>query len=225
MALRGVLVGDSQLKRLCRSRLRLRPSVETCTFSFSGYDAVRLASAVRRINLLRADFCVVYEGGNCISRPNTSPQEICDNIKALVLQLLRDMAPVVLVGKVLPRWFITADAEVSRTWLNRRHLLNRKLTATLKRMPSVFILNPGHRFLDARKFPKRHLFGADGYHLSAGEGVEELAEILVRSLEKVYGPGILAPFSRVPTRHIINACHHCGTKGHVNGDCYEYCRP
>ncbi|XP_077498904.1 uncharacterized protein LOC144109975 isoform X2 [Amblyomma americanum] len=193
MALRDVLDGDSQLKRLCRSRLRLRPSVETCTFSFSGYDAVRLASAVRRINLLRADLCVVYVGGNDISRPNTSPQEICDNIKALVLQLLRDVAPVVLVVKVLPRWFITEDAE--------------------------------HRFLDARKFPKRHLFGADGYHLSAGEGVEELAEILVRSLEKVYGPGIAAPFSRVPTRHMINACHHCGTKGHVNGDCYEYCRP
>ncbi|XP_077498779.1 uncharacterized protein LOC144109887 [Amblyomma americanum] len=158
------------------------------TFSFSGYDAVRLASIVRRINLLRADFCVVYVGGNDISRPNTSPQEICDNIKALVLQLLRDVAPVVLVVKVLPRWFITADAEVSRSWLNRRHLLNRKLTVTLKRMPSVFILNPDHRFLDARKLSKRHLFGADGYHLSAGEGVEELAEILVRSLEKVYGP-------------------------------------
>ncbi|XP_077519876.1 uncharacterized protein LOC144129633 [Amblyomma americanum] len=229
MALRDVLVSDSQLKRMCRSRLRLRPSVETCTFSFSGYDAVRLASAVRRINLLRTDFCVVYVRGNDIFRPNTSPQEIC-NIKAFVLQLLRDVTFVVLVVKVLPRWFITADAEVSRSWLNRRHLLNRKLSATLKRMPSVFILNPDvstdmlHRFLDASKLPKRHLFGADGYHLS-GEGVKELAEILVRSLEKVYGPGILAPFSRVPTRHIINACHHCGTKGHVNGDCYEYCRP
>ncbi|XP_077512954.1 uncharacterized protein LOC144124143 [Amblyomma americanum] len=127
---------------------------------------------------------------------------------------------------VLPRWFITADAEASRRWLNRRHqLLNRRLTATLKRMPSVFILNPDHRFLDAAKAPKKHLFAGDGYHLSAGEGVEELAEILVRSLEKVYGPGILASFSRVPTRHIIYACHHCGTKGHVNGDCYECCRP
>ncbi|XP_077485469.1 uncharacterized protein LOC144095678 [Amblyomma americanum] len=86
--------------------------------------------------------CIVHVGGNDISRPNTSPQEICDNIKALVLQLLRDVATVVLVVKVLPRWFITTDAEVSRSWLNRRHLLNRKLTATLKRMPSVFILNP-----------------------------------------------------------------------------------
>ncbi|XP_077502537.1 uncharacterized protein LOC144113360 [Amblyomma americanum] len=44
---------------------------------------------------------------------------------------------------VVPCWFITADAKVSRRWLNRRHqLLNRKLTATVKRMPSVFILNP-----------------------------------------------------------------------------------
>ncbi|XP_077501655.1 uncharacterized protein LOC144112701 isoform X1 [Amblyomma americanum] len=82
-----------------------------------------------------------------------------------------------------------------------------------------------HRFLGAAKAPKRHLFAGDGYHLSAGEGVEELAEILVRSLEKIHGPGILAPFSRVPTRHIIYACHHCGTKGHVNENRYEYCRP
>ncbi|XP_077501656.1 uncharacterized protein LOC144112701 isoform X2 [Amblyomma americanum] len=89
-----------------------------------------------------------------------------------------------------------------------------------------FILkNMKHRFLGAAKAPKRHLFAGDGYHLSAGEGVEELAEILVRSLEKIHGPGILAPFSRVPTRHIIYACHHCGTKGHVNENRYEYCRP
>ncbi|XP_077493270.1 uncharacterized protein LOC144104248 [Amblyomma americanum] len=51
-------------------------------------------------------------------------------------------------------------------------------------MPSVFILNPDHCFLDAAKAPKKHLFAGDGYHLSAGEGLEELAEILVRSLEK-----------------------------------------
>ncbi|XP_077501325.1 uncharacterized protein LOC144112340 [Amblyomma americanum] len=82
-----------------------------------------------------------------------------------------------------------------------------------------------HRFLDAMKAPKRHLFAADGYHLSAGEGIEELAEVFVRGLAKFYGAAILAPFSDAPARYIIHQCHQCGSKGHRHGDCYEYCRP
>ncbi|XP_077513186.1 uncharacterized protein LOC144124425 isoform X2 [Amblyomma americanum] len=189
MTVRGVLVGGSQVKRLCRSRLRLCPSVETCTFSFGGYDAVHLASAVRRLNLKPVDFVILYVGGNDLARPNASPQAICVNVKALVLLLLNGVAPVVLVAKVLPRCFASTDAEASL------RLLNRKLTAALKRMPCVGILNPDHRFLDAVKAPKRHLFAADGYHLSAGEGIEELAEVFVRGLAKFYGAGILTPFS------------------------------
>ncbi|XP_077506702.1 uncharacterized protein LOC144115943 [Amblyomma americanum] len=219
MAMRDVPVGNSQLKPLCRSRLRLCPSVETCTFSFGGYDAVHLASAVRRLNLKPADFVILYVGGNDLARPNASPQAICVNFKALVLLLLRDVAPVVLVAKVLPRCFASTDAEASR------RLLNRNLTAALKRMPCVGILNPDHRFLDAMKAPKRHLFAADGYHLSADEGIEELAEVFVRGLAKFYGAGILAPFSGAPARYIIHQCHQCGSKGHWHGDCYEYCRP
>ncbi|XP_077520922.1 uncharacterized protein LOC144132405 isoform X2 [Amblyomma americanum] len=102
------------------------------------------------------------------------------------------MAPVVLVAKVLPRCFASTDAEASL------RLLNRKLTAALKRMPCVGILNPDHRLLDAMKAPKRHLFATDGHHLSAGEAIEELAEVFVRGLAKFYGAGILAPFSGAP---------------------------
>ncbi|XP_077520927.1 uncharacterized protein LOC144132405 isoform X5 [Amblyomma americanum] len=105
------------------------------------------------------------------------------------------MAPVVLVAKVLPRCFASTDAEASL------RLLNRKLTAALKRMPCVGILNPDHRLLDAMKAPKRHLFATDGHHLSAGEAIEELAEVFVRGLAKFYGAGILAPFSGAPARN------------------------
>ncbi|KAK8759138.1 hypothetical protein V5799_003236 [Amblyomma americanum] len=65
------------------------------------------------------------------ARPNASPQAICANVKALVLLLLRDVAPVVLVAKVLPRCFALTDAEASR------RLLNRKLTAARTRLAWV----------------------------------------------------------------------------------------
>ncbi|XP_075534071.1 uncharacterized protein LOC142567807 [Dermacentor variabilis] len=76
----------------------------------------------------RVDFAVLYVGGNDLES-NMDPQEICD-IKALIVQ--RDVAPVVLVFKVLPRCLEDADAEQK---MQKRRLLNRKLTATLKRMP------------------------------------------------------------------------------------------
>ncbi|XP_077510894.1 uncharacterized protein LOC144121522 isoform X6 [Amblyomma americanum] len=77
-----------------------------------------------------------------------------------------------------------------------------------------------HGFLDAMKAPKRHLIATDGYYLSAGKGIQELAEVFVRGLAKFYGVDILAPFSGAPARYIIHWCHHCGSKGHRHGDCF-----
>ncbi|KAH6920028.1 hypothetical protein HPB50_028985 [Hyalomma asiaticum] len=128
------------MKFLCRSRLGLISSVETCTFSFGGFDAARLASAVLALGLQRVDFCVLYVGGNDLAKPNADPQEICDNIKELVLQLLRDVARLVYVFKVLPRSYHAEDTDAGRK-AHKQRLLNRKVTATLKRLPRVRILN------------------------------------------------------------------------------------
>ncbi|XP_077544530.1 uncharacterized protein LOC144157052 [Haemaphysalis longicornis] len=54
---------------------------------------------------------------------------------ALVTQLQREVAPAMYVFTVLPRCFQSASAS------STRRLLNRKLTATLKRMRDVSILN------------------------------------------------------------------------------------
>ncbi|XP_075547211.1 uncharacterized protein LOC142580207 isoform X1 [Dermacentor variabilis] len=82
----------------------------------------------------RVDFAVLYVGGNDLES-NMDPQEICNNIKALI----NETAPVVLVFKELPRCVEHADAEQK---MQNRRLLNRKLTATLKRMPCLRNLNP-----------------------------------------------------------------------------------
>ncbi|KAL3193781.1 hypothetical protein MRX96_000078 [Rhipicephalus microplus] len=80
----------------------------------------------------------------CLSHPplnvNTEPQEICDNIGKLVLQLLHYVAPIVYVFKVLPRCFNPEDADAECNKKKAR-LLNCKLTATLERWPCVRILN------------------------------------------------------------------------------------
>ncbi|XP_070377086.1 uncharacterized protein [Dermacentor albipictus] len=52
---------------------------------------------------------------------------------------IRSLSGSVLVFKVLPRCLEGADAEQK---MKKRRLLNRKLTATLKRMPCLRILNP-----------------------------------------------------------------------------------
>ncbi|KAH6926281.1 hypothetical protein HPB50_016373 [Hyalomma asiaticum] len=139
-SLRGVIIGDSQMKFLCHSRLRLAASVRTCTFSFAGFDATCLASAVSAIRLQHVDFCVLYVGGNDLANSDKDPQDICDSIKELVLQLHRDVARVVYVFKVLPRCYDTMDTDVGRK-THKQRLLNRKLTATLKRLSYVRILN------------------------------------------------------------------------------------
>ncbi|XP_075737580.1 uncharacterized protein LOC142777131 isoform X2 [Rhipicephalus microplus] len=131
-SLHNMVIGDSQVKFMCRSRLPLKGSVKTCTFSFAGYDAVRMAEAVSAMHFKRFDFAILYVGGNNLAYVNGEPQEICDNIEELLLQLQHNMAPIVYVFKVLPRCFNPEDADaVHRT--RKACLLNRKLTATLKR--------------------------------------------------------------------------------------------
>ncbi|KAH6919631.1 hypothetical protein HPB50_029380 [Hyalomma asiaticum] len=144
-SLRGVIIGDSQMKFLCRSRLRLAASVRTCTFSFAGFEATRLASAVSAIRLQHVDFCVLYVGANDLANSDKDPQDICDSIKELVLQLHRDVARVVYVFKVLPRCYDTVDTDAGRK-THKQRLLNRKLTATLKRLSYVQILNAEQSF-------------------------------------------------------------------------------
>ncbi|KAL1477422.1 hypothetical protein MTO96_017485 [Rhipicephalus appendiculatus] len=84
MALRGVVLGDSQIKFLTRSCLRLSPSVDSCTFSFGGYNATRLSRAVGTMHFSRMDFAVAYVGGNNFSRFIADPQAISNNIKVVV---------------------------------------------------------------------------------------------------------------------------------------------
>ncbi|KAL3207359.1 hypothetical protein MRX96_010152 [Rhipicephalus microplus] len=125
---------------MCRSRLLLKASVKTCTFSFADYDAVRLAEADSAMHFQRVNFAIFYIGGNDLPNVNAETREICENIGKLVLQLQHDVAPIVHVFKVLPRCFNPEDADAERNKKKAR-LLNRKLTATLKRWPCVSILN------------------------------------------------------------------------------------
>ncbi|XP_075529501.1 uncharacterized protein LOC142560956 [Dermacentor variabilis] len=221
-SLRGVIVGDSQVKFLNRSRLRLIESIKTCTFSFAGYNAVRLARAVSTMRFERVDFAVLYVGGNDLES-NVDPQEICDNIKALVVRLQRDVAPVVLVFKVLPRCLEGADAEQK---MKKRRLLNRKLTATLKRMPCLRILNPEHRFLNASKKPRRPMFADDGYHVHRGRGIDQLAKIVVNGLAQQFGHCVKSPARAEPgALYKAVKCCFCNTKGHKSYECMKFCRP
>ncbi|KAL3170608.1 hypothetical protein MRX96_014174 [Rhipicephalus microplus] len=131
-SLHDMVIGDSQVKFMCRSHLPLKGSVKTCTFSFHGYDAVRMAEAVSAMHFKRVDFAILYVGGNDLAYVNAEPQEICDNIEELLLQLQHDMAPIVYIFKVLPRCFNPEDADAAHRTRKAR-LLNLKLTATLKR--------------------------------------------------------------------------------------------
>ncbi|KAL1444021.1 hypothetical protein MTO96_030082 [Rhipicephalus appendiculatus] len=112
-------------------------SVETCTFSFSGFNAVRLAEAVSTMGFQQVDFAVLYGGANDLSHASVVPQEICDNIREVVLQLQHDVAPAVYVFKVLQRCYSPEDTDAVRN-TQIVCLLNRKPTASFKRACHVF---------------------------------------------------------------------------------------
>ncbi|KAL3189103.1 hypothetical protein MRX96_003240 [Rhipicephalus microplus] len=93
-SLRGVVIGESHVKFMCKSCLPLNASVKTCTFSFAGYDAVRIAEAVSAMHFQCVNFAILYVAGNDLANLTAEPQEICDNIGELVLQLQHDVAPI-----------------------------------------------------------------------------------------------------------------------------------
>ncbi|XP_077484989.1 uncharacterized protein LOC144095056 [Amblyomma americanum] len=215
--LRGVLVGDSQLKFLCSSRLRLSPVVRTCTFSFSGHDAISLAEIIPETCFRRADFVVLYVGGNDLDRGD-DPREIASHIKDLVLLLQENVASVVLVFKVLPRHF--DEPRKAQFEVRRRRQLNRRLSATLKRLSGVHILNPEHRFLDASGKPMLSLFAADRYHVARDRGIDQMSKIIVAALVKIYGPGIASASRARPGEvYVVHRCRRCGAKGHKTDHC------
>ncbi|XP_077486219.1 uncharacterized protein LOC144097355 [Amblyomma americanum] len=221
--LRGALVGDSQLKFLCSSRLRLSPLVRTCTFSFSGHDAISLAEMIRETRFRHADFVVLYVGGNDLDRAD-DPREIASHIKDLVLLLQENVASVVLVFKVLPRHF--DEPRKAQFEDRRRRQLNRRLSATLKRLSGVHILNPEHRFLDASGKPMLSLFAADRYHVARDRGIDQMSKIIVAALVKIYGPGIASASRARPGEvYVVHRCRRCGAKGHKTDHCWAYCSP
>ncbi|KAL1436474.1 hypothetical protein MTO96_049705 [Rhipicephalus appendiculatus] len=132
--------------------------------------------------------------------------------------------PLVYVFKVLPRCYSPEDTDAVRK-RQKACLLNRKLTATFKRLPCVRILNAEHRFLNSAKEPRRGLFAYDGYHVSRGQGIDQLAKIIVSALARDFGPGIRSFGRSEPgVSYRVLKCSHCNTKGHQSCECSQFLR-
>ncbi|XP_049272381.1 uncharacterized protein LOC125758760 [Rhipicephalus sanguineus] len=120
----------------------------------------------------------------------------------------------VYVFKVLPRCSSSEDAD-AECQIKKTRLLNRKLTATLERLPCVRILNAEHRFLNSSKEPRRAFLAIDGYHVHRGQGIDQLAKIIVSSLARDFGPGVKShAHSELGICYRLLKCSHCNTKGH-----------
>ncbi|XP_077518339.1 uncharacterized protein LOC144128649 [Amblyomma americanum] len=77
---------------------------------------------------------------------------------------------VVLVFKILQLHY--DDPHKVRFEDCRRRHLNRRLTATMKRLSGVHVLNHEHRFLGASGEPMLSLFAADRYHVARRQGID-----------------------------------------------------
>lgn len=141
----------------------------------------------------------------------------------LVLQIKEEVAPVVLVFKVLPRVYKRGNEDDALHANLKRRSLNKKLTATLKRIPGVRILNTDHLFLDHQKQPKCHLFACDGYHVSRCRGIFTMAKIIQKALIAEYGPGVVRANNHHREIYRVLQCSTCNTKGHTTGACHRYC--
>ncbi|XP_077491328.1 uncharacterized protein LOC144101962 [Amblyomma americanum] len=142
----------------------------------------------------------------------------------LVLLLQENVASVVLVFNVLPRHF--DEPRKAQFEDRRRRQLNRRLSATLKRLSGVHILNPEHRFLDASGKPMLSLFAADRYHVARDRGIDQMSKIIVAALVKIYGPGIASVSRARPGEvYVVHRCRRCGVKGHKTNHCWAYCSP
>ncbi|KAH6921044.1 hypothetical protein HPB50_027967 [Hyalomma asiaticum] len=132
------------------------------------------------------------------------------------------VARLVYVFKVLPRCYHAEDTDAGRK-AHKQRLLNRKVTATLKRLPRVRILNAEHRFLDAAKRPRRNFFAYDGYHVHRCQGINQLSKILVSSLVRDFGQEIKSSAHSEPgSRYRVLNCCHCTTKGHKSFECFSF---
>ncbi|XP_077485637.1 uncharacterized protein LOC144096675 [Amblyomma americanum] len=137
----------------------------------------------------------------------------------LVLLLQENVASVVLVFKVLPRHF--DEPRKAQFEDRRRRQLNRRLSATLKRLSGVHILNPEHRFLDASGKPMLSLFAADRYHVARDRGIDQMSKIIVAALVRIYGPGIASASRARPGEvYVVHRCRRCGAKGHKTDHCW-----
>ncbi|XP_077484194.1 uncharacterized protein LOC144094146 [Amblyomma americanum] len=104
------------------------------------------------------------------------PREIASDIKDLVFLLQEH---VVLVFKNLQLHY--DDPHKVRFKDRRRRHLNRRLTATMKRLSGVHVLNHEHRFLDASGEPMLSLFAADRYHVARRQGIDPSAHLFLCS--------------------------------------------
>ncbi|KAH7985001.1 hypothetical protein HPB52_024380 [Rhipicephalus sanguineus] len=87
---------------------------------------------------------------------------------------------------------------------------------TAKRLPSkrVIVLSE-HRFLNSSKEPRRAFLAIDGYHVHRGQGIDQLAKIIVSSLARDFGPGVKShAHSELGICYRLLKCSHCNTKGH-----------
>ncbi|XP_077501755.1 uncharacterized protein LOC144112813 [Amblyomma americanum] len=124
---------------------------------------------------------------------------------------------VVLVFKILQLHY--DDPHKVRFEDRRRRHLNRRLTATMKRLSGVHVLNHEHRFLDASGEPMLSLFAAD-------RGIDQMSKIIVAALVKIYGPGIASASRARPGEvYVVHRCRRCGAKGHKTDHCWAYCSP
>lgn len=78
--MKGVLIGDSQLKYVSSSRLQFAENVvRTCTFSVGGATAASLLSKVQQWRLRPVEFVVICVGSNDLTN-GRDPWDICRDI-------------------------------------------------------------------------------------------------------------------------------------------------
>lgn len=89
--IRGIAVGDSQLKFMARHRVPLGSTVDFVTFSFCGSTTETLPELVAGLRLQPVDFVAIYVGGNDLFklRPNNTPAAISERLEVRRFTLCR----------------------------------------------------------------------------------------------------------------------------------------
>ncbi|KAK8761137.1 hypothetical protein V5799_027597 [Amblyomma americanum] len=110
--LHAVIIGDSEVKCLNRTRLYVPANMCIRTFSYGGADAGRLLDIIKRMLLKPLHFVGIYVGGNDLWTER-SPENVADDIKlseteaqkkkrrrldAFIVKSLAASEDVVLVG-------------------------------------------------------------------------------------------------------------------------------